>query len=543
MTLTLLSAGPLTASLDDRTLTGLLLPHGEEGRTNLGRLTASAESALDLADLVPLNVEHKPQDVIGKAVAIEKAPDGLRASFRVLETPAGDVALLEAAEGLRACLSVEIDPIVTRGGRIVSGTVTGAALVARPAFPSARLAAAEDGPVPDLGDDDTDPAPETPDVVIDGEKLPGVESVDIAPEQITITTTENEAPALAASEHNKESDMTAPVVQTPALLGAPKKDETAATLFATLAAAHKSGGEPGLMAALADVIPANTLGIEQPAFVGEIWKNAAFERKVAPLIGSAPLSNFSIAGWEWTTKPQVAKYAGAKADIPSASIATAAHTKTAQRFAGGHDIDRRFVDFGNTEFLSSYFAAMAESYKRVSDAYVLEQLIASGHNLAGQQKHLDLDDAPAGVPLALWLIVEGVSQVIADTDQMPTFALVEADLWKPLLYTKVDDVLAYLDAAIGWTEGSVKGGFKIVPMATGTLTDPDADAGGPDVAFAGKVMVGTRQAATHYELPGSPIRVSAPDVGRAGVDEALYGYSLVDVTQPKGFVLFDTPTA
>lgn len=536
--LTLLAAGPLTASLADRTLTGVLLPFGQVGRTNLGRLTASAESDIGLADVVPMNTEHVGTAVIGKAVRVEKTADGFTASFAVLPTRAGDDALAEAAAGLRAGLSVEIDPIVTRDGRIISGTITGAALVTKPAFPDARLTAAEDQPVPDLGDDPDSP----PRVVIDGETLEHVLDVDVRDEQITITTEATEDPAAPPAEP-KEPTMTAALVQNAALVGAGKKKDDAATLFATLAAAHKTGGEPALMAALADVVPANTLGIEQPAFVGEIWKNAPFERKVSPLIGSAPLTNFAIAGWEWTTKPQVGKYAGSKTDIPSAAMATAAHTKTAQRFAGGHDIDRRFVDFGNTDFLSSYFTAMAESYKRVSDAYVLEQLIASGHNVAAQQRHLDLDDAPAGVPLALWLIVEGVSQVIADTDQMPSFALVEADLWKPLLYTKMDDVLAYLDAAIGWTEGSVKGGFKIIPMALGSLTDPDADGGGADVAFAGKVMVGTRQAATHYELPGSPIRVSAPDVGKAGVDEALYGYSLVDVTQPKGFVLFDQPTA
>lgn len=334
--------------------------------------------------------------------------------------------------------------------------------------------------------------------------------------------------------------MSAAQVTNGALVASKPEPVTSSTLFATVARGMQTGR---MEAALSDIIPANILGIEQPAFIGEIWKNAPFERKVVPLLNQAVLTNFNVAGWEWGTKPAVGKYTGSKTDIPSNTPTTVAHTKTAQRFAGGHDIDRRYVDFGNTEFIAAYFAAMTESYKRQTDAYALEMLIASGHNVAAQQKHLAASGAPAGVPTALWLIVEGVAQIIADTDQVPSFALVEADLWKPLLYTKADDVLAYLNAALSFTEGTLNGGFKIVPMATGSLADPDADGGGADVAFAGKVLVGTKQAATHHELGGgAPIRVSAVDIAKGGQDEALFGYSLVDVTQPKGFVLLDTPS-
>ena len=91
--LTLLAAGPLTASVDDRTLTGLLLPFDQVGRTNLGRLTASADSDLGLADMVPINTEHAATAVIGRAVQITRGEDGFRASFSILPTRAGDDAL------------------------------------------------------------------------------------------------------------------------------------------------------------------------------------------------------------------------------------------------------------------------------------------------------------------------------------------------------------------------------------------------------------------------------------------------------------------
>ena len=41
---------------------------------------------------------------------------------------------------------------------------------------------------------------------------------------------------------------------------------------------------------------------------------------------------------------------------------------------------------------------------------------------------------------------------------------------------------------------------------------------------AGHVIVGTKDAATFYELPGSPIRVEAVDMVKGGIDAGVFGY-------------------
>lgn len=509
--LTLLASGPLTASLDDRTLTGTLLPFDQVGRTNLGHLTASADSALDLAAVVPLNTEHVSTAVIGKAVRIEKTTGGFTAAFSVLQTRAGDDALAEAAAGLRACLSVEVDPIVTRAGRIVSGTIVGAALVTKPAFPDARLVAAEDTPVPDLGDQppaDDDPD-DVPDVVIDGNELDGVTDVQVSAEQITITTD-------AARVTNPEgTPMTASAVtvQNAALAAAQSKKHNGLDrnqLYAALAAAQAGG--PALAAALADITPPSILGIEQPQYVGELWSGKAYQRKVVPLFNHADLTSFKVAGWRWGTKPAVGLYSGNKTEIPSAAVTTEAVEIAAQRIAGGHDIDRKFRDFSNAEFWSAYFAAMTESYAKVSDTYVLTQVLAAAPDITPGA-------VPAGVSAAMSYIVDGALAILADTDSMPSSAVVSLALWRGLILTRTEDTLAYLNAALGLEDGTI-GSFSIRPSAS----------------LAGnQVLVSCKEAVTVHELGGeAPIRVEALDIARGGIDEGVFGYAAVNVHDTGG---------
>ena len=142
-TLTIYTSGRLTASVEDRVLSGLLLPFGEPGRTNLGTVTVKAgalEVPTDLRDF-RLNVEHVRTAVTGRAVALAETPVGITAAFLISKTRAGDDALVEAQDGLRAALSVEVDDPVIRNGQLIAGRITGAAQVVEPAFSSASLSA------------------------------------------------------------------------------------------------------------------------------------------------------------------------------------------------------------------------------------------------------------------------------------------------------------------------------------------------------------------------------------------------------------------
>lgn len=511
-------AATLTASLKDRTISGTLLPFGEEGATNLGRLTAAAHT-LTLPDdptSCILNVEHDPTRPIARAASITETDQSIRASFTVARTAAGNDALTEASEGLRACLSVEVDDPVIRGGRLVAGRITGAALVARPAFPSAQLAAAEDVGEFKQETTETYTDPWTEEQV----------TTHTTVESTTTTTdpTDPEEPdtddpdVLDEDEEDKEEPMTASTARAPrTALAATKakasKGTTARDLYRMIAGA--ATGDRKMLAALSDVVPANILGIELPQYVGELWQGKAYVRQFIPAFNHADLASYTVKGWKWKTRPQVAAWAGNKTAVPSNTIETEQVEISADRIAGAHDIDRKFRDFNDTEFWDAYFRAMTESYARVSDTSVLSEVVT-------EATPVTRGAVPSGVAEGLVQIVDGILAILAETDTIADTAFMATNLYRDVLLTRQDDVLAYLNAALGFEDGTIRE-FKIKPTAQ---------------IATGKTLVSCRDAVTVHELGGeAPIRVEALDIAKGGVDEGVFGYYAVNVHDAGGLAL------
>ena len=127
MTIRVFNTSRLTAGKDG-IITGMLLPYGEPGLTNKGRVTA-ARGVLAVPDVVPLNSEHNRRVPIGK-LKLRDTSAGIIASPMLVATKAGQDAATEIENGLRASLSIEIDDPIIRAGKLKGGKITGAALVA-----------------------------------------------------------------------------------------------------------------------------------------------------------------------------------------------------------------------------------------------------------------------------------------------------------------------------------------------------------------------------------------------------------------------------
>lgn len=517
MTPTVEVEGRLTAAdATTRTLTGVLIPYGTPGRTSVGRVTASAGALTlptDPAE-VSLNIEHDYTRPIGRASGLSDLEDGLHATFRVAATRAGDDLLEEVREGLRTHLSVEVDNPVISGGRLVGGTLTAAAAVVRPAFAGAtiyELTASDTATDEDIQDETPATAPD--EIVLDGVRYRRIEDQD---EQDT-DTDDQEDPIVpdtlqAAAPRG---------VHTPIAPGPDRSSLRDVTRMFTVAARDHQ-----LQAALSDITVsgAGSIGgdVIPPAWVDELWSGRAFVRRYVPLVANAALTSLTINGWRWRTKPAVAPYAGNKADVPSAPVDTEPVTATAQRLAGAHDVDRSFYDFNVESFWSSYFAAMTESYARLSDQAALDALVAGATPITGGGLLADTT--------AWSLIVDAALAVIANGGT-PSFAVVGSDVYREALLTPRDQTVALLTAALSLEEGDLAG-FRIIPSSDTDLT--------------GKALVGARESATFYELPGSPIRIAAGsvvDVSRAGIDVGVLGYFASIINNAATLVLASKPPA
>ncbi|KLN34575.1 hypothetical protein FB00_11245 [Cellulosimicrobium funkei] len=483
----------ITASADSRVVRYLLLPFGETGRTSAGAITASAGSVSWPEDATTLtaNLEHDPTRPVGRFVSVEETEEGLTASVRVVANTAGNDLLAEIAEGLRTGISVEIENPVIRAGALLAGDLTGAGFVVTPAFPSAQLVASDCGDLDPSGN--PDPASEN-------------DPVSVTPEALSAPTSE-----ASADDTNTEQEVNVDNAVAPQeLLVASKnvnQDKTDAPVnikgFAELVASHhKSGQENKLTAALENIGIGDVYDdITQPQFLGELWDGRSFSQRFAPLVSHASLTSRKAVGWKFVETPTVDDYAGFPAEVPTSGVSTESVEVNAQRLAGGWKLDREFVDFGESAFISSFFRHATDDYARKIDAKVLNKISASATVVTG-------GTVPAGMNATATKIVDGALDLLGQ-DIVPTFAVVGSDLYRSLLLTPKDNVFEYLSSAFGLESGNSLG-FTVVPSSA--------------AALQGKVLVGARESLTLFELPGSPIRVNALDVAHAGIDEALYGY-------------------
>lgn len=497
-------AGNLTANHEARVVSGLLLPYGEVGETNLGRFSVDAGVIEIPADVSVLqaNEGHSQLEPRASFLTATETTAGIVASFRVGANPEGDELLAKIDAGRAAgkpyALSAEVKGVIIRAGKAIAGKLTGGAFVERGAFASAALlASAVDTPTP------------TPDSPV------------ITPEPVTVTTPptkESETPVMTIA--TVPGTLTAPAVTEPAPLDK-------ATLFAMIAHASQTGDNSTLMAALLDVKTggAGSVGINSiaPDFVGEVWSGNTFNRRVIPLLRQGTLTKFKSSGYRFVVKPIMAAWAGDKTDVPSNAPTTEPVTWTAERMAGGWDIAREFYDFNDTEAIDELLRLAATDYARKSDAKTLVNLLAAATSstlIAVQGSGYGGGAAVAGVSRVTQGIIRGALRVIGN-DATPTYALVNPLDYESLIYTKELDSLTFLGQSLGLNEG-VTAGMAVVPHAG---------------IAANTVLVGDKQAAANYELAGVPIRVSALDLVKGGVDEALFGYFQTRVEYPAGLQL------
>ncbi|MDP4333557.1 hypothetical protein Q7F20_09250 [Curtobacterium sp. A7_M15] len=562
MTDVLIEAGTLQASADDRTISGLLVPFGVQGNTNLGQFTVEAGAFTLPKDpsVVTLNVQHDHESPIGRATLLAEQSDGIHGTFRFADTEDGDQALNDFRNGTRTNLSVEAKGIVLRAGKALAGRIFGAAVVTKGAFPGATLMAADAGELPEdvepITPDEQD-ATTTEETSVDEQgnaiKTVTTKKVETAADGTTTETTTTTTVAVTTpaqpedTTNNQEAEV--PNATVPGTLNAAapteKKGLSKGQAFAIMSA--RSAGtlrdqtlmasldetvtsQGSLFAALSDVkfdgTGGLTTGIALPQWVGEVWQGNDYRQKFLPLFSHADLTAKQFKGFKWDVKPQGGTWAGNKSNVPSNSPKLVPVTADAELWAGAHDVAREFRDlraFGDWSFFDAYYKAMAESYAQWADEDIVLTEVLDAATAATA-------DNPAGLSIGAGFsaVIDGAAEVKA-ANATPTFALVETSLWKQMAKTPQQDVLGYLNASLNLTEedGALES-FSI--QATDKLAP-------------GQVLVGAREAATVYELPGAPVRVEALDVARGGIDTGLFGYAGVLVNKADALVLVNPYTA
>ena len=492
------SLGQLVSFSEKRgTLRYKLAPYNEKARD---RDATFPEGSIDFsaAEGAIVNIEHDQFRPVGRLTNFESKPDGLYATVTLSDTTAGRDIFTEAKDGLRTGISMELSEMTPSAGVIERSVLSGAGIVVNPALGSARLISAfsEDA----MSEETEDPS---------------------APEQPEEETNAEDEESEAETTTEKEDDMSDAPAAVPTAFSAnstpaPSSLREVAAVFAArdnrmVSALEDAGqlGENQLFALTNITNSAHKDNVEQPAWLGELWSGKDYQRKYVPLVNSGSLTSWKVEGFKWTALPTVGDYAGDLADIPSTGATSTYYTAEVNRIAGGVKVDRKFVDFGNTDTIASLLKGAATDYARKSDAKVINFIKTSAQTVTA-------GTVPTGVAAAAAKIVDGSLAMIDFAT--PSFAILGTAAYRDLLLTKENDSLKYLQSSLGLENGSLAG-FSIIPSA--------------DVA-ANDVYVGAREAITFFELGGSPIRVEALDVSKAGFDEALFGYYALVLNDARG---------
>ena len=504
-----------------RTLRGILLPFGEPSRRN----ASGSEGVMFSADsielprdpsVVTLNREHNRFDPIGRATYLEKRREGVYAEFAIAETDQGD-EYLRNPSGMRK-LSAEVTGMILDGLNVTASRLTGAALAPAGAFPSAGLfSLANDTQPADTATSEHRESEYTDENGVTWRRVVDVETATTETDTGSTTTT-----TITETSETTNQDGT-PVTPTEGVFTMTnivpdaqghtqaRDSRSLSGLFAAIASgdldAREAYGDAGELFALSTVQHSGpttvTIGADTqaPGYLGELWLRLPYNRRFVPLLNTAALTNYQMQGWGWdpTKLPTMGDYAGNVADVPSNAVDTLPYTVTAQRLAGGHQIDRRFTDFGDQSVVSSFLVQQGESYKRTTDAKALAAIMAAAQVTAP-------GTVPANVPKGLAAIVDGALGVIG-TEHRPRYALVSPELWRDIIMMADKDKLAYLNAGFGLESGDLES-FHILPASVGV----------------GKVIVGAKEAMTFYELGDTPIRVEGVKPGQGANEVAVFGY-------------------
>lgn len=480
----------------DRTLRGLALPYSADGRTSAGLVRASAGVVRWPSDLrrVKVFTGHDRSRPVGYVTALTETTDGLTAELHIAATPDGDAALLEAREGTRDALSVELEDVeLDEGtGELVAAELAAIALVPMPAFSDARIAAERD-PGDDGNDDPPNepPAPTSP--------TPG------APSGHRPAARAARAPAGLTADRRRPQTMTL--------------DQAVAQVSAAWFASDRSG--PALSAALANITPVttNSANLAPPQWLSEIWTPHYAELDWANAISTGVLTSMRLTGWKrLPPDPQISNYAGNKAPIPTdGNLGFGPVDVTATRMAVGADFDRIWSDFNDDSIIRTWLQLVTENYAKKLDAKIGAAILAEATQVATAVGA----DVIAAVRLAASTLKAAGAKV--------SFIALAADVYA--------DYLDIPTASAPWWLTS----SSSVDLAGASASVNNLRIFESAALPVGTITAGDKRAATQYTPRGNPFTVRAVDLANGGIDAGVFGYSAELINDPLGLVTVTIP--
>jgi HK97 family phage prohead protease len=504
MTNILTFSAELTANVEERTISGKIVPAGtgEVGNTSAGRVVFE-KGAIALPEdpkTIKLLNQHDMKQPLGKATSFTTDDDGIYASFKISRSNRGTEALILAEEGLQSGLSVGVEVVKSKmkaGVMHVSAAkLFEVSLVTEPAFKSAQVidVAAEDTPeAVEENQTESETAMEnTPEAVAAPVEAAAVEA---ARPVVTATTHVRERIAPITSAQYLEASMKAALGDDESRRIVRSADDSTST-------------NTGL------TLPSHLNTFITDTFTGRPAFEAATRGSLAGIDGmSFTVPRLYTNASSADTAPTVADTNEGAA--PSETGMTSAYdTISIEKFSGLQRVSFELVDRSSPAFMELMMAELRKAYEKATDAALLAAFVANGTTAA--------TTAATAAGLQSFVSVEGAAaykgtggdfanKLVASTDQWAAIAGY-ADSTGRALYSAQG---ATQNASGNAVATSVVGGV----LGTDLIVDHNISTSG--IVDNSAFLVAPASVYT-WESPTTQLRVNVLTSGEIEIN--LYGY-------------------
>jgi HK97 family phage prohead protease/HK97 family phage major capsid protein len=348
----------IAANSSKRELTGVIVPFGQVGHTNMGDVVFQ-QGSLKIGEGIKLFTEHDMTRPIGKLSRYEEDDKGIIGTFKIARTNAGDDALAEAQEGLRTGFSVGamIDDYVTKGEQVIvnEATLKEVSHVTFPAFGEyaqiTEVAASADTLQPT----------ESEETIVSNE---------VTPEVVEEVAKAVEAPAVEAAERNVR----------PAIFTAPRSPIVSKASYLEHSIRAALGNEDSRQYVMAaDTTGNNSAFIPTPQSTDVINGIANADRGFIDALSkqTLPPAGMSFEIPKITTAPTVAQ-ANEEAALSETDTASSFVSVAVKKFGGQQTFSVELLDRSSPVFFDELVRQMEFAYAKATDAYVAGEVANAG---------------------------------------------------------------------------------------------------------------------------------------------------------------------
>jgi HK97 family phage prohead protease/HK97 family phage major capsid protein len=498
----------IAANSSKRELTGVIVPFGQVGHTNMGDVVFQ-QGSLKIGEGIKLFTEHDMTRPIGKLSRYEEDDKGIVGTFKIARTNAGDDALAEAQEGLRTGFSVGamIDDYVTKGEQVIvnEATLREVSHVTFPAFGEhaqiTEVAASADISQPT----------ESEDTIVTNEVTPEVVE-EVAAEVVA-------TPAVEAQERNMR----------PAIFTAPRSPIVSKGSYLEHSLRAALGNEESRQYVMAADTTSNNAGfIPTPQATEVINGIANADRGLIDAIskGTLPTSGMTFEIPKITTAPTVAQ-ADEAAALSETDTAASFVSVAVKKFGGQQTFSVELLDRSSPVFFDELVRQMEFAYAKATDAYVAGQLGSSCALATATQ-----DNTAAGL---LGYVSAGAATVYSGSLGFARSLIVNSTQWGNIMgyndngrpiYTASNPMNAGGAVSPASLRGNVAGLDMYVSRSLDAYTTGDQS-----------MIIVNPDSFTWYESPRLSLRTNVINTGQ--IDVNYYGYGALAVKVAGGGVWFN----